>query len=317
MRTTDLFGSGDLLTIVLTPPRTLRGTVHVPETMRAESVQLRVIVVQAPGSRKDEQGALQHYLDPQSSLHAVFERVLPGRLVAQVAADGSFQLAEFPTDVRVVLEACGDGLALTHWDTPAAGVPEHVEITLSREAVFAGRVSAPGGKPAEGAAVVMETDPLWAIQQGRRPAKFSGIADSEGRFRLRGLPDGQYVVSLRSTAGCLRPTQVTLATAEQRDAVLHLEAGVEIAGVVLAADDRSPVANASVAVCSDSMRFASLEIARTRSDAGGRFVLRVPAGAAWLHVTAAEFATAKPCELKLADPAATLRALEVLLQRNR
>ncbi|HEX6812557.1 MAG TPA: carboxypeptidase-like regulatory domain-containing protein [Planctomycetota bacterium] len=316
MRTTDLFGSGDVLTVVMTAPRTLRGTVHVPEGMRADSVQVRVIVVQALVPANREPGALRHFLDPQSSLHDEFERVLPGRLTANVAADGSFALAEVPSDVRVVLEARGAGLALTHWETPAAGMPERVELTLAREAVFAGLVSAPGGKPAEGAGVVLETDPVWSIQNLRRTSRFSGIADAEGRFRVTGLPEGQYVVSLRSGAGCLRPLQVTLATAERRDAALQLEIGVDVAGVVLAADDRSPVANAGVTVCSASKRFFSKELARTHTDAAGRFVLRVPVGEAWLHVTAARFGRAEPTELQLGRPAPALRSLEVLLQRS-
>jgi hypothetical protein len=46
-------------------------------------------------------------------------------------------------------------------------------------------------------------------------------------------------------------------------------------------------------------------------------VLRVPAGGAWLHVTAAEFEDAKPSEVQLDRGSKALRALEVLLQRSR
>lgn len=104
----------------------------------------------------------------------------------------------------------------------------------------------------------------------------SAMTDSSGRFRLEHLPTGTYQVMAQSAGGSFEQNRQIVELLGDEDIRLEL-ASLHLAGVVLGATDREPVAGAELRAekLDEGEAHASTS---ARSDSRGRFRMNVGAG---------------------------------------
>ena len=322
MQSTTLFGSPDgNLTVTLAPSRHLTGVVQAPAGMERGTVQVRITDLwQRSANPMKPRTSLPATTDSRAALFAELKRLLPGRFESAVSSDGTFHFAEVPTTFGLSLEAVGPGLAHTQWQRLDATEPdEEITIAMVAEAVFGGTTRTPDGKPAPKVDVRLVLASKAALKRGLVPSSFVATSDADGRFEIRGLPAGEFVLTVSAATGCRYPEHLELAVAEHRAAQdLRLEAGIEVGGSVRDADDKSPLSNVSITISADMQRFVSDKVmVKVRTDANGRFLVRVPTGPAWLTAgPRSRYSEQGPTPLDLTRSAAELREMEILLHRR-
>jgi hypothetical protein len=253
----------------LLPSRSLHGQVHVPEGAQVEAIRVRVAAL----TRIDGDRLFGAVFPAQYSI-AGLEDSLPRHFEAAVGADGTFALHDLPLTPLLHLVVQGPGLAQAQWSNalvPDRTVPETLEFALRPEGELAGCVRDPAGEPVRAARVLVqitsgsEQPVLW---------QFTGHCDADGRFRIGGLPTATFQVTVESAAGVLAPRRIEIVAGHAADVALPLEPGIEVAGTVVATDDATPVDGAWIAA-NDAAGFQP-HLGRCRTDAAGRFVLRLP-----------------------------------------
>jgi len=169
-------------------------------------------------------------------------------------ADGSFVL-HCPARAALTVEAIAAG-AVPLRRLVYAPLAEDLTLCLQRATDLAGRVVDEAGAPVGGATV------RWSVWDGNEDVRGATVTDPEGRFTA---PAGR--IWLHVLAEGYAP-----ATANARQAVrIVLERGGRVAGVVRTAAG-APVAGALVLLATEHVP------AETRTDAQGRYALRMPAG---------------------------------------
>jgi hypothetical protein len=320
MQSTNLFGNRDgNVTVKMVPSRRVSGTVRTPAETDVAAVRIRISDLSEQGMESTGPTPLPIVASSRAALLAELRRAFPLRFESAVVADGSFHLDDVPSSFGLCLEASGPGLADTQCNNLHPGAAEAITVPMAAEGIFGGIAGAPDGKAAANATVTLQLATKAAIERGLTPTSFAATTAPDGRFEIRRLPAGEFVLSVQTDAGCYYPQRLNLAPAEHRVAeTLLLEAGVEISGVVRAADDKSPVANVSITIAGQAARFANdTFLARVRTDAKGCFTVRVPKGPAWLTTLPRRpFAPTEPLALDLTRPGDASRQLEILLQRR-
>ncbi len=178
------------------------------------------------------------------------ENPLP-RFTAWTDGDGRFELAALPAE-KLELEVEAEGFAsvtvprLT-LEASDKGPTDLGTIVLSPEAVVAGKVEDPAGKPLAGVAVTRVSDnPYLALAQARAnlaPDTFSG---SDGIFVLGGLYAGQ-AVKLRFDLDGYAVRVLPLVKPDRDPIGVVMTPTRTLSGIVVG-PDRSPIAGASVLV---------------------------------------------------------------------
>lgn len=265
--------------IRMAPSREVRGRVQVPEGMTAQSVRVRTLSVSA--------------MDDTSPFGAPFPRrsefvglrdTLPDVFDAGVADDGTFVLRDVPGRPLLYLAAEGEGLGQAQWCNavlPERRIPDVVEMVMAPEAVAAGTVSGPDGKPLPGAALSLRIDrssPSTGVQ-----CTFEARSDASGHFRIGGLPAGEFQLTVQHPTGVMRPLLVQLTNAQQKaDLRVQLEEGIEVRGTVVGLPDRVGLERVAIAVVTEDDHHWRLGGCQT--DPQGRFALRLPKGRAMIYV---------------------------------
>lgn len=227
------------------------------------------------GVTVDEQGSalagvtLDFYLEGWQPLDASAPADPFGRFFrTESEADGSFQfsgMGDGAWTLRARSEGRGDGWVHAVLLLPRQQVPP-LRVVLGPEYPLSGVVRTPAGAPVSGAAVS-----LRPTAAGTGPA-FEMPSDAEGRFRLRGVPEGAWTLSA-SCAGYLPARPQELDAAARADLLLELQPIGGIRGKVLSAQGQ-PLLGATLQLWS-TMRgnppFQPLEQFQTVSDPAGQF----------------------------------------------
>ena len=138
-----------------------------------------------------------------------------------------------------------------------------VRLVLRQTGALLGEVSLADGSPAGGATVSIVGSGIW-------PAR-SVETDVEGSFRIDGVPPGVYEV--RASRGTLvaDPWEgLTIAAGGEARATLTLEPGTAFRGVVVRAEDATPIEGAEILLSEEALSF---QPRAARTDEAGAFAL--------------------------------------------
>ncbi len=173
--------------------------------------------------------------------HFAFEGLAAGTYRVEIAEAGYESLR------RVGVPAPTDGLTLA------------VRALASIEGV----VQTAHGEGARGATVVLSGSGVW-------PPRSVPVFD-DGRFLIAGLPSGVYELRASRDDDVAEPlAPLLLEPGDHREVTLALGAGVTLAGTVLDATTRAPIANARLVVAEDALSTAPRALV---SDARGHFAV--------------------------------------------
>jgi large repetitive protein len=172
-------------------------------------------------------------------------------------ADGAFKIANAPPGLSRFSVRAGGWSPAERLLRPGSGP---LRIALERGASVSGTVRDASGRPAAGALV--------------RSGWVAVTTDAQGRYRLDGAPSGQQRLDASAPGGLVaRKGGVRLASATPAAADLQLQPGVTIAGTVVDALTRRPVAGARIALAEAHGNGVSATepSGSARSDAKGHF----------------------------------------------
>lgn len=265
--------------IRLQPSREIHGFVRAPEGVDVRTARVRTLSLSALDDSRPSGSQLPRYFEFQGLRDTLRER-----FDATVGEDGTFVLKDVPTRALVYLAAEGPGLAQSQWFNallPERRIPDVVEMKMQREAALVATVTGPALQPLANVEVKVRLeshDPHTGVR-----CTFEGRSDAAGHVRIGGLPAGEYAVDVAHGEYVLRPQSLTLAASETtKDLVYTLEQAVEVRGIVRGLPGNVPLERVGMSAITDDDRHRSLGFAQT--DPQGRFVLRLPAGPAMLHV---------------------------------
>jgi len=228
---------------------------------------------------------------------------------AVTEADGTFQIGGQPAALYEVT-AMAAGFAPARAQADAGGPP--LALVLQSGAELTGRVADAQGNTVDDAEVeagLSEERPVGG------PGGFARSDEGGGRFTLRDLGAGSYLLQVRAHArGEVTLPGVRVAAGRTTDVgVVTLVGGGVVAGVVVDADG-SGVPGAAVHLEKDlDMQLGQLE---TQTASGGGFELRgVPPGRINVMVDHPAFATPKPVVADV-DPEKDPTPLRIVLTRG-
>lgn len=190
-------------------------------------------------------------------------------LRATSQADGRFEfsgLGDGAWTLRARSPGRGDGWISSVLLLPRQQAP-NLRVVLGPEYPLSGAVRTAGGAPVPGASVTLQPG-----SAGEGPS-FETLSDAEGRFSLRGVPEGGWILSA-SCAGHLPARPQELDSAARADLVLELQAIGGVQGQILDAQGHAP-AGATLQLWS-TMRgnppFQPLEVFQPLEDPEGKFL---------------------------------------------
>lgn len=265
--------------IRLQPSREINGLLRAPAGIDVRTARVRTLSLSALDDTSPTGSPLPRY-----SEFLGLNDTLPERFDAPVGEDGRFVLRDVPTRALVYLAAEGPGLAQAQWFNailPERRIPDLVEMTMQREATLLATVTGPSERPLAEVEVKVRlesSDPHTGVR-----CTFEGRSDAAGQVRIGGLPAGEYAVDVAHAEYVMRPQSLTLASGETtKDLAYSLESPVEVRGIVRGLPGNVPLERVGMRAITDDDRHRALGFALT--DPQGRFVLRLPRGAAMLHV---------------------------------
>ncbi len=224
--------------------------------------------------------------------------VLPGTpletlYLARTDAKGRFHFATVPPGKALLFRVKAEGMAML--DTAARGLPPEyiarpgapdVELTLDAEARIQGRVvSRVGGVKVGGLHVWLQPADHHNNMLGARVR-----TDAEGRFQLKGLPEGAFNVHLDApppeASWTVRsaPT-VKLQPGDAADVEIELIEGVVVEGKVVVAGTDQPAADIYVGVYGPARPPTSAAIYGARTDRTGRYKFRLAPGETKFYIS--------------------------------
>ncbi|HYH68771.1 MAG TPA: sigma-70 family RNA polymerase sigma factor, partial [Urbifossiella sp.] len=208
--------------------------------------------------------------------------------LATTDAAGKFRFATVPAGAELIFRARAAGYAEA--DTGAGGPrqthvvgPEAkaVRLTLDPEAVVRGTVaSRVPGVPVKDVTVRLDG------REGAHGVNRVATPDAAGRFEFKGLRAGPYNVYLalpEGMAAVATGADVTPKTGETAAVALEVVEGVEVTGIVRVKGTGEALPGAAVSA-SGLFNPSGHSFTRAKTDAAGRFALRLPPGEAKVFV---------------------------------
>jgi len=182
--------------------------------------------------------------------------------------DGRFVIGDLTEDATYVVGAFRKGGGEAVEDTIAPG--DDVVLTIVETGEIAGVVVVGKGGPAP------ERFKLTLRNEAEGLSRNDELFRSAGKFRMKELPPGTYVLVVDSPAGAARVEGIELATGEiKEELVVSLSPRVTVRGRVIDLDSREPIAGMSVTIGprGTSMSFGGEDRGDRPhiSDAQGRF----------------------------------------------
>jgi protocatechuate 3,4-dioxygenase beta subunit len=230
---------------------------------------------------------------------------VPGERLAAASAvsdaTGRYEIRDGPAGRDAVLFAMGRG-----WISPGlaaaqrrgyvpgsqrleTGASSVVDVAVVRAGAIEGRVVDAGEHAAPGAVVRLglDRDDSWNHLLAWFQAERSTTAGEEGRFRFGDLlPDGTHLLRASLEGKGTAEAAATTPSGETAVVALVLAGERRIDVRVVAAEDGSPIAGASVTVRSDSPRLWDVPSVVGTTDAAGRASFdRLPAGSLGVYAT--------------------------------
>ena len=160
-----------------------------------------------------------------------------------------------------------DGMPLPLGPGVASGIEptiDEVTVRLTPGHVLAGRVVGPAGEPVPSVAVSMQSVLPAGVAADWPSTHASTYTDSDGRFRVESLGDGEYAIVVPRVPGLFAPNSPVRARAGATNVVVALHAAA--AATITVTDARgAPVEGALVSVLGRGWRYAMNSGSRSRS----------------------------------------------------
>jgi hypothetical protein len=169
------------------------------------------------------------------------------------------------------------------WEPKSFDAP--LQIDIQNEKKLLGRVLSPTDEPISGVAVLARIMPN-AASNAVYLSTFRAVTYAAGEFQIKGLPDAEFVVSVRDAdeRWVFRPKESVKGSEEAGpELTLKMETGILISGRVLDVDGNA-VEGAALSALADTHEGPGLD--SVMSDHNGSYQLRVPSGAAKLYFNA-------------------------------
>ncbi len=219
--------------------------------------------------------------------HFELPRDATPRVTVHTAADGTFVVPGLPRLWRVTLEVECDGFANyknhLNLDESAADLP--LTIVLHPESCIEGVVTLADGAPAPGIRVDATLEDRNDRPFRSRNCRGTAVTDAEGDYRIRGLEDGPWTVSIALTRDaqarwCAPPPQAVQLSAAATLAPVDfvLRPGGELVVHVADSTSHEPVEGVEIGVRPLPALTLGALIRATVSGGDGTARLRLPAG---------------------------------------
>lgn len=271
------------LDLVMKPSLQVTGLVTVPEGFDLRDVAIEVLHFRYSASGP---GDLQMYspsLRLREASGAAAVSAFPPFFAAVPDRRGGFVVADVPSDAAFYLTSYAKGLAETQFHTLDSTNIEKVDLTMTPEAAISGFVRRASGNRPVGRARVSAK----CLNSGGVQLAYTAETGPDGSFYIDGLPSGLYDVTVGNvTGGVVAPiAQLPVETGMvSTGADLYVEDGVLVTGRVVAEDTGEPVADVSVEAIRPMPLLSSPGVGSVRTDADGRYAIRVPAGVTKFYV---------------------------------
>jgi len=293
--------TGEFELVVRAPgfaPTIRRGITVVPGTRLVElglvelveAVELRGVVVDTAGAGVPNATVLSLPSEAPPMMASVFCNGLVGSALdggVLTSATGGFAITELAPGAMVSVLAC-DGEALPGF---LAGVrlptEEEIRIEMPPSVVISGRVSDEDGQGISGAVVSFSS--TSSLRGRLASGRLRTLTDSDGRFRLKGVPIEAGMVTASATGFLIGRESVALEVGQAPSEVLfELFRGAALSGIVRSPDGEG-IAGAYVGVREDTGAggYRSRSVA---TDSGGRYLLEgLPIGVRSVEASHDEF----------------------------
>lgn len=275
-------GSKDTNVLTLIPSQRIEGMIEVPQRFRPEDVTVEIITMFI---RID--GTL---FGPEfSPSFRVVDSLWPGIFSVHPNAHGEFYFDDLPTDGRYYLAANGPGLGEAQqftYDVKASNDPPIFE--MMPEGVIEGTIRfVPSSRSAADVAVYARHQGGGKVRTGVTH-QFIATTDNFGRYRIDGLPDGQFAVvapPIGDKPDWVASVQVanvkTGFVTENIDFVM--EHGAIVSGHVLVQGTKTGIPDAQLIALSPARVGGGQAIGSIVTDAAGRFEFRLPTGDSMIY----------------------------------
>ena len=228
-------------------------------------------------------GAAVHPVQQIDDLDQLEVRLRERQPAAVSAGDGSFVLGDQPSGAPLSLVISAQGFIPAGLRGVRTPVAQPVVVRLDPAALVRGRVVDEDGAGIPGAKVFLE----WRSSLPEKPSVLTGehaartaVSDREGRFELRGVPEGSGEVTVEAD-GFVASDSLSVAIPQdpKKEWTVVLQRGATLEGRI-STRQGDPVGGARV----------TAESAQTRSDDDGRYLLAgVPLGEVEVEVVHADY----------------------------
>jgi hypothetical protein len=264
--------------VQLMPSQTVEGQVTVPAGVEVTKVTIRIRTLHVLWG----DGFFDYDSFPRDEeLFTGLHTALPQFFDRHPGPDGRIRFDDMPKRGNMYLVTTGPGLAEAQWRNANGTTDQQIVLNLAKESPLRGHVLRPDGMPAAGLKVSARLEstahgPMYL-------SRFAATTDENGDFALHGLPQLQFVLSVKDPKKrwTFPPMEHQLAQPdEDRIVTLKLQTGTLVSGQVVDPDGK-PVHSAGFSAIVESQSGPGLDDCST--DENGRYQFRLPAGKARLY----------------------------------
>jgi len=261
--------------VKMMPSRSVDGIVTVPAGVDPRTVTVVVRVMHVTTG----DGDFEFESFPREDSFPGLNTSLPDIFETTADAKGKFRFHDMPVHGHLYLITAGPGLGEAQWrnDWKQKSFDAPSQIDIQKEKKLLGRVLSPTGEPVSGAEVLARIMPTLA-GSAVYLSTFRALTDAAGEFEIKGLPDIEFVVSVRDAGNrwVIRPKENVKGIEETDPGMtLKMEAGVLISGRVLD-ENGNAVEGAALSALADTQGGPGLDDDVT--DHNGSYQLRIPSG---------------------------------------
>lgn len=316
------FGSGfekrtpdGALEIVLLPAETFAGKVQDADGHPVAGARVRIRYMRGKGGKYDHNPILENVL-AGTPLESLFN--------AKTDKQGRFQFPAVPAPSRVVLGVSAEGMADLSTEVPgdydagyiSGSAAKPAVLTMEREARVTGRLvtKLPGVSVVGLKVALQSTDNSMQFWRDTP-------TDAEGRFEMRGLPEGGGNVWVMD-----HPTDgpwtyraidnLSLHPGKTADATIELIEGTLVEGKVMHALTGDPIVGLPIGMYGPARPRSGAAILLAKTDDAGLYRFRLPPGATYLYIASAAGWTPSGLKVDVPENAKTFTAPTLKVQKR-